>query len=179
LGAIRSKAKATLIERFRRGPQALFLPAAYESAKRMSYRAAGILGVVLGILLIPALLAGFIIIFRGLNLLRLSARSIQAGTDPETCKKYGHDMRDSIQGYPAGKMCRNCLVRKDRAMIAWTVAPSGIVAVPFPGTPYLVPFNAPLEKRKAKDGQPKFLAVDAAPAIPREIPIEIVGFGRP
>lgn len=147
----------------------------------MSYKSAAILGFVLGILLLPAFLVGAILIIRSVSLLRAYNRPIEPGTRPDDCSwtGFGHDWREGLPGYPAGVTCRNCLLRKDRAVIAWSrFPPAGIPAVPFPPRQLWVPQNVAKSKRKRGDS-PNLLIMDAQPAVPKEIQLDIVGFGSP
>ena len=147
----------------------------------MSYKTAAILGIVLGILLLPLFLVGVLLLIRSLALFRAYEKPLEPGTSPDACSwtGFGHDWRTSLPGYPPGVTCRNCLLRKDRAVIAWSgFPPSGIPAVPFPPHQLWVPQNVAKSKRK-RGSSPNLLIMNAQPAVPQEIQLEIVGFGSP
>lgn len=143
----------------------------------MSYRSAAMLGFVIGVLTLPLFLVGLAVIWRSLDQLRAYREPLAAGTRPQACgwNGLGHDWRPSLPGFPPGVACRNCLLRKDRAVVAWTWMPSGIPAVQRPPHQVWVPKNAAKARRK-RNVEPQLLMMDAKPVVPQEIKMEIVGF---
>ncbi|HEX9709311.1 MAG TPA: hypothetical protein VGB42_05025 [Candidatus Thermoplasmatota archaeon] len=152
----------------------------------MSYRGNGILAIILGIVFLPVFLTGLIMIWRGLRLLKAYNKPLEPGTNPDVCIRANlgfdmHDWRPSLAGYPPGKACRNCLKRKDRAVIAWASwPPSSVPVEQVPPHPVWIPRNVAKVVRR-RGGTPKFLMMDAqrSPAASPEIKMEVVGFGRP
>lgn len=133
----------------------------------MSYVSQGIIGLILGILF-ALLILGILLIIFSIIMLVYGLSEIAPGTQPGRCGTWGHDWRPNLPGLPAGRTCRNCLVRKDKAVLAWRqYVPPGFPAAFLPWAGLSVPVNA--AKAASRHAPTAFILLDD-PQFPR-IPV--------
>ncbi len=124
----------------------------------MSYLSQGIIGLIIGIILALAIFGILLIIF-SIIMLVYGLSEIAPGTLPGRCGTWGHDWRWNLPGLPAGKSCRNCLVRKDKAVLAWRqFVPPGLPAAFLPWAGLAVPINA--AKAASRHAPTAFILLD-------------------
>jgi hypothetical protein len=106
----------------------------------MSYKTQGVLGLGVGALLALGFRPiGLFLVLISFIMLVFGLANIGEGARPRRCKAWGHDWRRQLPGCPRGTTCRNCLVRKDGAVLAWRAPPPGVPAVFDPMTGLAVP----------------------------------------
>ena len=137
----------------------------------MSYVSQGLLGLAVGAVAILGLV-GLVLIPLAIIILVYGLSDVQPGTLPARCSKWGHDWRAQLPLMPAGKTCRNCLVRKDGSFIAWHHSPKGVPHVFDPAVGCFIPQNAPAHAAK-KPPKGLYLADDA------RLPFVALEWGKP
>ena len=138
----------------------------------MSYKSQGVGGLIVGILILVVLLGVGRISFLAIGIIVFSVIALAWGSDniapgslPRRCGTWGHDWRAQLPGLPSGTTCRNCLLRKDKAVLAWRqFVPPGVEAVIITWAGLIVPVNA--AKAAAKRAPKAFLLVEY-PGFPR------------
>jgi len=110
----------------------------------VSYISQGLVGLVLSLVLLLFVIGVLLVLLLVFSVIMLAFgfSDIVPGTQPRRCGLWGHDWRRQIPLMAAGTTCRNCLVRKDGALIAWRAMPPLIPTVWAPNIGLFVPGNA-------------------------------------